>query len=272
MDVVVKLSLQSGHKWEFCCDQDDPIIIGLMSALPGADLGSNLPVDGLIQLETRTGERLFLTRASLVAISVVPVNDHSELFTDKFLVTTVKTESQASKPASFVMVPDALPSEVHRALIDQTLSYGAREQLKNGICELSLGGLDQPVTRALQRHLNESLAHFGISESPEIPLQIRLVALGNGGSISWEKESKEGLSLVYHFHKHPRAFTGGGVRLFDSKGGANDRATFRDVEISNNAALIFPGDLVRAGLPVYSDGNFTDSLFVLQGSLGGSLG
>jgi hypothetical protein len=56
MDVVVRLSLQGGHKWDFCCHEDDPIIIGLMSALPGADLERNLPADGLIQLETRTGE------------------------------------------------------------------------------------------------------------------------------------------------------------------------------------------------------------------------
>ena len=83
------------------------------------------------------------------------------------------------------------------------------------------------------------------------------------------------MSLVYHFHKDPKAFTGGGVRLFDGDIEDSDygRAAFRDVEISDNAALIFPGDVVRAGLPVYcASGAFTDSLFVLQGSLGASLG
>ena len=73
MDVQVKLWLHGGHVWEFCCDEDDPIIFGLVSALPGANLGGNLPVDGLIQVETRTGERVYLARSSLVSVDVVPI-------------------------------------------------------------------------------------------------------------------------------------------------------------------------------------------------------
>ena len=75
MDVQVKLWLHGGHVWEFCCDEDDPLIFGLVSGLPGADLGGNLPRDGLIQIETRTGERLFLARSSLVSVDVVPIVD-----------------------------------------------------------------------------------------------------------------------------------------------------------------------------------------------------
>src|SRR6476469_8070425 len=57
MEIRVKLLLQGGHGWEFCCKDDDPIVFGLVSALPGADVGGNLPPDGLVQIETRTGER-----------------------------------------------------------------------------------------------------------------------------------------------------------------------------------------------------------------------
>ena len=72
MDVQVKLWLQGGHIWEFCCDEDDPIIFGLVSALPGADLGGNLPADGLIQVETRSGERLYIARSSIVSVDILP--------------------------------------------------------------------------------------------------------------------------------------------------------------------------------------------------------
>jgi hypothetical protein len=75
MEVRVKLLLRGGHGWEFCCNDDDPIVFGLVSALPGADVGGNLPPDGLVQIETRTGERLFLTRSSLVSVEIVPVAD-----------------------------------------------------------------------------------------------------------------------------------------------------------------------------------------------------
>jgi hypothetical protein len=171
------------------------------------------------------------------------------------------------------MVTDALPAEVHRILTDQTLASGTAKPT-NGTRELSLGSLHESVANALQLHIETSLAQLGITESSERHLQLRLFAVGNGASISWESERKEAVSLVYHFHKDPKAFTGGGVRLFDDAASSvSGRAAFRDVDISDNAAIIFPGDVVRAGLPVYfSSGAFTDSLFVLQGSLEPSLG
>jgi len=275
MDVLVRLSLQGGHKWEFCCEKDDPIIIGLMSALPGADLGGNLPADGLIQLETRTGKRLFLTRFSLVSMSIVPVTD--EILSSNFLTTSLKRQSEASKPASFVLVTDALPAEVHRILTEQTLACetAKQDEATNTTRELSLGALHESVAKALQLHIERYLATLGITESCERHLQLRLFAIGNGGSISWEMEPEETASLVYHFHQDPKAFKGGGVRLFDGtiKNDVYGRATFRDVEIKDNTALIFPGDVVSAGLPVYcASGAFTDSLFVLQGSLVASRG
>jgi mannose-6-phosphate isomerase-like protein (cupin superfamily) len=73
MEVRVKLLLRGGHSWEFSCKDDDPILFGLVSTLPGADVAGNLPSDGLIQIETRAGERLFLTRSSLVSVEIAPV-------------------------------------------------------------------------------------------------------------------------------------------------------------------------------------------------------
>lgn len=70
MDIVVKLSLAGGHRWEFVCDEDDALVAGIVSALPGATADASLPPDGLIQVESRSGERLFLTRSSLVAVSI----------------------------------------------------------------------------------------------------------------------------------------------------------------------------------------------------------
>ena len=92
MDVQVKLWLQGGHVWEFCCDEDDPIIFGLVSALPGADLGGNLPADGLIQVETRTGERVFLARSSLVSVDVVPIVDELAVLNSKRLVVSCRVQ------------------------------------------------------------------------------------------------------------------------------------------------------------------------------------
>jgi hypothetical protein len=59
--------------------------------------------------------------------------------------------------------------------------------------------------------------------------------------------------------------------LFDSgaEGGTGPaKASFRDVEISNNAMLIFPEKIRGAGLPVRCPSRaFADGLFVVGGSL-----
>src|SRR5262249_54515338 len=106
MDVQVKLWLQGGHVWEFCCDEEDPVVFGLLSALPGADTGANLPPDGLIQIETRTGERLFLTRSSLVSVDIVRVTDEMQLLGAKRLAAPSSGSSDQASPAPFVLVAD----------------------------------------------------------------------------------------------------------------------------------------------------------------------
>src|SRR5690349_1985003 len=75
MDVQVKVWLRDGHVWKFCCDENDEILAGLVSALPGAAASVSLPADGVVQIEARTKERLFVPRGSLVAVSVLPNAD-----------------------------------------------------------------------------------------------------------------------------------------------------------------------------------------------------
>jgi hypothetical protein len=64
VDVSIRLSLRGGHHWEFVCDEDDPMVFGLVSALPGVTIDPALPPDGLIQVEARNGQRLYLGERS----------------------------------------------------------------------------------------------------------------------------------------------------------------------------------------------------------------
>lgn len=102
MDVAIKLSLAGGHAWEFVCDEDDPMVIGVVSALPGATVDANLPPDGLVQVENRTGERLYFSRTSLVAVSVrhVPAASNAP-----------RPGPLALRPPRFLLLPAVLPRE-----------------------------------------------------------------------------------------------------------------------------------------------------------------
>ena len=78
MDVQVKLWLQGGSVWEFCCDKDDPTVYGLVSALKGSQFLTKPSPDGLIQVVTRKGERRFFARSSLIAVGIVPITHESQ--------------------------------------------------------------------------------------------------------------------------------------------------------------------------------------------------
>jgi SM-20-related protein len=273
-DVRVKLLLQGGHRWEFYCDQDDPIIFGLLSALPGTGLNANLPPDGLVQIETRAGERLFLTRSSLVSLEIGHPTDPSKVDPEKHL-TAFKSgiPEGMSGPSPFVLVPEALPNHIHRALIEHALARGNEasqsDPMRKEVRELGLGSLTQQVAMALRWNAEKSRAAFGIPDTLETHAQFRMFAIGNAQEVPLNAESNDALRLVYHFYKTPRMFTGGGVRLFDMQtSNAQRRLAFRDLEIEDNSLLVLPAHSVGAGLPVRCDnGEITDGLFVVYGAL-----
>ncbi len=273
MEVLVKLLLRGGHVWEFCCKDDDPIVFGLVSALPGADVVGNLPPDGLVQIETRTGERFFLTRSSLVSVEIVPVADPLQfLGTKRLAEPLVSFPSRASVPSPFVLAKGALPDDVHAALITHALSQDAGAlRSQNEIRELNLGPLEEPVTRALWSQLAHGSVILGVFEQAEVRPQFRLLAIGDTQAVSWDPNPADILYMMYHFHKQPKGFMGGGIRLFDGRTENGKRcaaASFRDLEIGDNDLLIFPAHVVNAGLPVRCPTrNFVDELFVIRGTL-----
>jgi len=273
MEVRVKLLLRGGHGWEFCCKEDDPIVLGLISALPGADVGGNLPPDGLVQIETRTGERLFLTRSSLVSVEIVPVADPLKFVGTKRLAGPSDSfPPGASVPAPFVLANNALSDDVHAGLIAHALTQElAATPSSSGMCELDLGPLEEPVLKALRSRMALGGSIVGVPEQTEIELEFRLFAIGDTQTVSWDPNPADILHMMYHFHKQPKGFTGGGIRLFDGRienGMRRPTASFRDVEIGDNNLLIFPENVISAGLPVRCPTrSFADGLFGIRGSL-----
>jgi SM-20-related protein len=271
MEVRVKLMLRGGHGWEFCCKDGDPIVLGLISALPGADITGNLPPDGLVQIETRTGERLFLTRSSLVSVEIVPVaNPLTFLGIKRLAAPSASFPTGASVPSPFVLANDMLPDDVHPALIAHVLSQDAEAvRSHSGMRELDLGPLEEPVAKALRSQLARGVAILDIPDQAEVELRLRLFAIGDAQAVSWEPNPADVLYMMYHFYKQPKGFTGGGIRLFDGRTENGIRpamASFRDVEIGNNDMLIFPEKVVGAGLPVRCPTRaFADGLFVVRG-------
>jgi hypothetical protein len=174
-------------------------------------------------------------------------------------------------PSPFVLTHDALPGDVHAALVAHaTINQNVGTvQSQTKLRELTLGPVEKAVAERLRSHIAEGGAILGLAEPVEVELNLRLLAVGDTQALALDKTSVDVAYLVYHFHKQPKKFTGGGIRVFDSQAGnATSPTRFRDVEVGDNDLLIFPAHLVSAGLPVRCpEGTFEDSLFVIHGIL-----
>jgi SM-20-related protein len=272
MDVQVKLSLHGGHVWDFCCDEDDPIVFGLVSSLPGANMGGHATPDGIIQVQTRTG-RLYITRSSLIGVEVIPIaNAAVDEGSKRFVVPSAGFVGGMAAPSPFVSAPAVLPKDVHRSLLEHALSqHDAKPQGSEDFIRLDLGSFQKDVEGAFRACFKKTRLAFGLTEDQAFDLEFEMFALGNAQAIPTQSRRGDVLSFVYHFHNSPKAFTGGGVRLFDGQtdhGMTRASDTFRDLEIKENALLMFPSSVICAGLPVHCPAKaFADGLFAIRGTL-----
>ncbi|HEY4253066.1 MAG TPA: 2OG-Fe(II) oxygenase [Roseomonas sp.] len=260
----VRLLMGAGHVREWTCDAGDPLIHGLLSALPGASLDPGLPPDGLIQINAGAGQRLFITRSSLVAIEIDDIDP---------------------PPAA-----EPVPIIIHRDFLDAAL---AAELLADAIAlEQEFSGAtvfnapddfrqarvlhDFPkrwhVERALRVRMAQALRDLKLPQSPRGKMEIQLTASGDGNYYKPHSDSGAGevsgrmCTFVYYLHRQPRPYGGGELRMFDrqpEKGGFVAAESFVDVEPEHNMLVLFPSEqrheVRKVSVPSlqFGDGRFT---------------
>lgn len=141
------------------------------------------------------------------------------------------------------------PATVHRpdgTRVDTT----ARDNLKLA----DLGPLKEPLRERLLAALPKLSEDIGCSFPPQVLLELELTAYGDGafyqahtdtgipGSAEARKVDPEPrlLSAVYYFHRQPKAFDGGALRLYRwGDVDTADPANFRDLEPADNRLVAF---------------------------------
>jgi hypothetical protein len=172
MDVSVKVSLQGGHVWEFVCDDGDPMLAGLVSALPGAAVDANLPSDGLVQVEARNGERLYLTRSSLVAVVVRQLGRGG--------VPDGLPRGGTITPMPFALVPDCLDGEMLKTLLAMAERAG-RQPVSEHLDDIDLKGLPKSLRQALVAAITDACRALELKVDAETHLDVTLHSSSHSG-------------------------------------------------------------------------------------------
>jgi len=136
-----------------------------------------------------------------------------------------------------------------------------------------LGAFARPLRRkalALQSVLE---MEFEMARTPPNSTQLEVVAHGDGAFYRPHTDTFTGdqytpggrrrLTMVYYFHREPRRFTGGRLRLFDLGGGQTV-----DVEPTHDSLLVFPStarhEVERVSCPegAFGDGRFAVNIWL----------
>ena len=195
-------------------------------------------------------------------------------------------------PTSDVVVLDAfLEPELHEALLAHALAqsgsteptrvYGGGARTVDptsrvaDLCTHGLGALAGPFVERIMARFEAIVGALGIRPFPVAEAQLEMVAHNDGAMFSRHIDtlteenrpfgaSDRIVSLVYYFHRQPKAFSGGELEVFPILGGTSTL-----IEPLDNRLIAFPSELPHEVLPVSCPSRaFEDSRFAVNVWLG----
>ncbi|MGN6717150.1 MAG: 2OG-Fe(II) oxygenase [Candidatus Binatia bacterium] len=198
------------------------------------------------------------------------------------------TEHVFSKPPAHGRVASWLGPEMVRRLLDfaRTNRDGfrpstvwdaiGREKKLDLTCRRSykakfFGELREELQAAARAALPEMCRQLGSGQFEPSEFEIEMVAHGDGAFFAEHLDRSMGpelgrrlISAVYYFHRMPKSFSGGVLRIYPLAGRKKSQA-FAEIEPMNDTLVFFPSWFPHEVLPVKCpSGKFEDSRFAIN--------
>jgi Rps23 Pro-64 3,4-dihydroxylase Tpa1-like proline 4-hydroxylase len=140
-----------------------------------------------------------------------------------------------------------------------------------------LGKYEQVIVERVSAVLPRVLEHLGIEEFPVTQLEAQITASNDGDFFHAHSDDAQALiasrrlTFVYFFHREPRQFEGGELRIHDTRqegGHSSSVGTYQSVVPQQNQIVFFPCSMLHEITPVNCPSRaFADSRFTLNGWL-----
>jgi SM-20-related protein len=154
------------------------------------------------------------------------------------------------------------------------VGYGERNRIDFSYRRSSklkpIGELENELRADVMTALPSICDRLGIAPFDPARFELEIVAHGDGAFFSRHEDivirpgmtSYRGISAVYYFHKLPKSFSGGVLRIHPIGG---KPASFVDIEPANDKLIFFPSWVPHEVMPVVCpSGRFEDSRFALN--------
>ena len=285
----VTLLLEGGCTESLLLEADDPLHRQLRAALAG-----ELPAGSLLDLPLRPEVTLTIAATRLLGLLTEPEAIAEPI---KTAVAVSQPEAPVGVPAPgqpdglrkvfCAQVPSVLSPEEHAGLLDlvrrnEAGFVGTTTSTKRGSYrESSVLYQFSPFDELLRSKVRQLLPAVCQALKIEVPtgsIEAQLTAHNDNNFYKVHNDSGSAdtahrvLTFVYYFHRQPKAFSGGELRVYDHKvaNGYHYAAdTYRTVEPTDNSIVFFASEEMHEVLRVSCPSQaFMDSRFTINGWVG----
>ena len=201
-------------------------------------------------------------------------------------------EAEDYLPAQCVVLDEFLTltelNTLRQYVLDQEMHFEISEVLSPGVSGgavdyehrrshvlMNLGGHERMITDRVLTCLPRVLQKWGRDPFPISRVETQAAASNHGDFFHCHSDNgaeavaAREITLVYFFHREPKQFRGGELRIYDSRR-ENDNyvptANYRTIVPEQNQLVLFPSGLSHEITPVdCPSGQFTDSRFTVNG-------
>jgi SM-20-related protein len=172
-----------------------------------------------------------------------------------------------------VRVDKLLNADAHQRLLEATIlsraemiesSTGGRDDYRKSQLLYSPPDEAESVLTELRKRIESILHALQLSPFSASDIECQLTAHNDGDfyRVHTDNGSSEAagrqLSYIYYFHRQPRGFSGGQLKIYDGERSLT-------LEAEDNTLVVFHSSLEHEVLPIRCSGGFADSRFSVNG-------
>lgn len=291
--VWLTLLLQGGHRESLSLEASSPLFDKLRDTLSGA-----AAQPWLFQIPVKEGAGLLTIHSTQVVgvITEPPMPLTLQLPAPPMDATgrsvlniqaPVAGFTEGLSPSRAARIENVLSAEQHKALVlfatgnrqvfaDSGTSTGAANYRESLVCH-SFQPFDDLLRHRVKMLGPKVAAQLGL-DLPDGDLEIQLTTHNDGHYYRVHNDSSgEGfrhriISFVYYFHRTPKNFSGGELRLYDrdiKDGLLRPASTYKDIQPLDNSLVFFDSRDMHEVMPVSCPSKaFADGRFTINGWLG----
>lgn len=297
-DIQVTLLLAGGHQYTLSLKSDSSVLLNLLKAVAAQVQPSSTNLSTLFQIPVE-GQKQALWFASHQLVGILteppiylqqqPLQPQQQLVIAQPQTSisqpNIPSPSPQTIPSRFIHLDNFLsPSETHRLVkyvlkheqefVSTSTSTGADNYRRSSVL-YSFPEFEALIRKRIREVTPKVLEQLGIAQFNPSDIECQLTAHNNGNFYkihndngSPDTNTRE-LTYVYYFHRQPKNFTGGELRIYDST--VKNRylvaaETYHDVEPRHNSIVFFASRYMHEVLEIHCPSRkFADSRFTING-------